>query len=145
MDAEGPLVRLKNLLFNQRTLLTIAQWVTVGSNKCPYHPVHLFTLTDLLVRSLTYGHWIRHHHGSLYQVFCCSYSLKVRPRLLRWNAFKILFFVSVTPSYQRINTLEKPWGGQSALLDEKWVTVLSTQYWLVILILLLCYCLVCVM
>ena len=30
VDAEGPLVRLKNLLFNQRTLLTIAQWVTVG-------------------------------------------------------------------------------------------------------------------
>jgi len=28
VDAEGPLVRLKNLLFNQRTLLTIAQWVT---------------------------------------------------------------------------------------------------------------------
>ena len=30
VDAEGPLVRLKNLLFNQRTLLTIAQWVTVS-------------------------------------------------------------------------------------------------------------------
>ena len=28
MDAEGPLVRLKNLLLNQDTLLTIAQWVT---------------------------------------------------------------------------------------------------------------------
>jgi len=28
VDAEGPLVRLKNLLFNQETLLTIAQWVT---------------------------------------------------------------------------------------------------------------------
>ena len=28
VDAEGPLVRLKNLLFNEETLLTIAQWVT---------------------------------------------------------------------------------------------------------------------
>ena len=28
VDAEGPLVRLKNLLLNQKTLLTIAQWVT---------------------------------------------------------------------------------------------------------------------
>lgn len=28
VDAEGPLARLKNLLFNQETLLTIAQWVT---------------------------------------------------------------------------------------------------------------------
>ena len=30
VDAEGPLVRLKNLLLDQDTLLTIAQWVTVG-------------------------------------------------------------------------------------------------------------------
>jgi len=28
VDAEGPLARLKNLLFNQKTLLTIAEWVT---------------------------------------------------------------------------------------------------------------------
>jgi len=28
VDAEGPLVRLKNLLLNEKTLLTIAQWVT---------------------------------------------------------------------------------------------------------------------
>lgn len=28
VDAEGPLVRLKNLLFNKETLLTVAQWVT---------------------------------------------------------------------------------------------------------------------
>lgn len=28
MDAEGPLVRLKNLLFNKETLFTIANWVT---------------------------------------------------------------------------------------------------------------------
>lgn len=28
VDAEGPLVKLKNFLFNQETLLTIAQWVT---------------------------------------------------------------------------------------------------------------------
>jgi disintegrin and metalloproteinase domain-containing protein 10 len=29
VDAEGPLARLKNLLFNRETLLTIAQWITV--------------------------------------------------------------------------------------------------------------------
>lgn len=28
VDAEGPLVRLKNLLFNKQTLQTVAQWVT---------------------------------------------------------------------------------------------------------------------
>ena len=28
VDAEGPLVRLKNLLFNQETFLTISTWVT---------------------------------------------------------------------------------------------------------------------
>lgn len=28
VDAEGPLARLKNLLFNRETLLTIAQWIT---------------------------------------------------------------------------------------------------------------------
>ncbi|XP_015596186.1 disintegrin and metalloproteinase domain-containing protein 10 isoform X2 [Cephus cinctus] len=28
VDAEGPLARLKNLLFNKETLLTVAQWVT---------------------------------------------------------------------------------------------------------------------
>lgn len=30
VDAEGPLARLKNLLFNKETLLNIAQWVTVS-------------------------------------------------------------------------------------------------------------------
>lgn len=30
VDAEGPLARLKNLLFNQKTLMTIKQWVTVS-------------------------------------------------------------------------------------------------------------------
>lgn len=30
VDAEGPLARLKNLLFNRETLLTIAQWITVS-------------------------------------------------------------------------------------------------------------------
>jgi disintegrin and metalloproteinase domain-containing protein 10 len=28
VDAEGPLVRLKNLVFNQKTLVNIVQWVT---------------------------------------------------------------------------------------------------------------------
>jgi hypothetical protein len=30
VDAEGPLARLKNLLFNKETLLTVAQWITVS-------------------------------------------------------------------------------------------------------------------
>ena len=30
VDAEGPLARLKNLLFNKQTLLSVAQWITVG-------------------------------------------------------------------------------------------------------------------
>jgi disintegrin and metalloproteinase domain-containing protein 10 len=30
VDAEGPLARLKNLLLNQKTLMTIKQWVTVS-------------------------------------------------------------------------------------------------------------------
>lgn len=30
VDAEGPLARLKNLLFNKKTLTTIKQWVTVS-------------------------------------------------------------------------------------------------------------------
>jgi len=33
VDAEGPLARLKNLLFNRETLLTIAQWITVVSQE----------------------------------------------------------------------------------------------------------------
>lgn len=30
VDAEGPLARLKNLLFNKQTLLSVAQWITVS-------------------------------------------------------------------------------------------------------------------
>lgn len=30
VDTEGPLARLKNLLFNKETLSTVAQWVTVS-------------------------------------------------------------------------------------------------------------------
>lgn len=30
VDAEGPLARLKNLLFNKDTLRTVAQWITVS-------------------------------------------------------------------------------------------------------------------
>lgn len=32
VDAEGPLARLKNLLFNKETLLSVAQWVTVSTH-----------------------------------------------------------------------------------------------------------------
>ena len=37
VDAVGPRARLKNLLFNQKTLLTIAEWVTVSW--LPFIPV----------------------------------------------------------------------------------------------------------
>lgn len=30
VDAEGPLARLKNLLFNQDTLNSVAEWITVS-------------------------------------------------------------------------------------------------------------------
>ena len=35
VDAEGPLARLKNLLLNQKTLMTIKQWVTVSDRPFP--------------------------------------------------------------------------------------------------------------
>ena len=41
VDAEGPLVRLKNLLLNQKTLLTIAQWVTVSCWSCGQYTVSI--------------------------------------------------------------------------------------------------------
>lgn len=33
VDAEGPLVRLKNLLFNRENLLTLRQWAEVSSDQ----------------------------------------------------------------------------------------------------------------
>ena len=48
VDAEGPLVRLKNLLFNQETLLTIAQWVTVTIYTFVLSPV--FRIRTFLIR-----------------------------------------------------------------------------------------------
>ena len=32
VDAEGPLARLKNLLFSQDTLETVEEWITVSYN-----------------------------------------------------------------------------------------------------------------
>lgn len=32
VDTEGPLARLKNLLFNKETLSSVAQWITVSAN-----------------------------------------------------------------------------------------------------------------
>lgn len=34
VDAEGPLARLKNLLFNQDTLNSVAEWITVSVPLC---------------------------------------------------------------------------------------------------------------
>ena len=48
VDAEGPLVRLKNLLFNQKTLLTIAEWVTVRKKR---HS-SIITVTFSLIRNI---------------------------------------------------------------------------------------------
>ena len=33
VDAEGPLARLKNMLFNRETLVNLTQWVTVSLKK----------------------------------------------------------------------------------------------------------------
>lgn len=43
VDAEGPLARLKNLLFNKKTLMSIKQWVTVS-----------FKITKFLIFFLRY-------------------------------------------------------------------------------------------
>ncbi|RZF45240.1 hypothetical protein LSTR_LSTR010384 [Laodelphax striatellus] len=57
VDAEGPLARLKNTLFNKETLLTVTQWVTEYWWAC------------LLRASRSSLSW--HFH----QVLCCAHSL----------------------------------------------------------------------
>ena len=67
VDAEGPLVRLKNLLLNQKTLLGIAQWVTVRNNEIFLEQYEqCFDLLDLLVWCPVNGNRICHHDGSIY-------------------------------------------------------------------------------
>ena len=48
VDAEGPLVRLKNLIFNQENLISIAQWVTVSimenASKCCHYTNNLISV-----------------------------------------------------------------------------------------------------
>lgn len=51
VDAEGPLARLKNLLFNQDTLNSVAEWITVRTQPllggCSYFFNHsIFTFNN---------------------------------------------------------------------------------------------------
>ena len=81
-------MRLKNLLLNQDTLLTIAQWVTVSflpsstgkpvesSLSCLYQLSPSLS-ADLLVRCPPHGHRLRHHHGSLHQVLRRTHAFQV--------------------------------------------------------------------
>ena len=54
VDAEGPLARLKNLLFNQKTLMTIKQWVTVSLKyiNLAYSCILKFTLVVKRIKEL---------------------------------------------------------------------------------------------
>lgn len=62
VDAEGPLARLKNLLFNKETLSTVAQWVTVspsmtrskGLNSLCFHRVDT---TRLMLINIPQEYW----------------------------------------------------------------------------------------
>ena len=51
VDAEGPLVQLKNLLFSEKTLMTIVVWVTV-SDLPPPPPPSIYLTTHPLVRQM---------------------------------------------------------------------------------------------
>lgn len=46
VDAEGPLARLKNLLFNKKTLISIKQWVTVSAPTYFYFECIFLLLTS---------------------------------------------------------------------------------------------------
>jgi hypothetical protein len=73
VDAEGPLARLKNLLFNRETLLTIAQWITVLLALrldifVTYRHHFVFYYTGILVGCLADGCGLCPLYGRLHQV-----------------------------------------------------------------------------
>jgi hypothetical protein len=76
VDAEGPLARLKNLLFNKETLLTVAQWITVS---CVSLAFTLFSCFSVFVNILVWNtvkvlrcgageRWRRSVHPIMWQV-----------------------------------------------------------------------------
>ena len=70
MDAEGPLARLKNLLFNRETLLTIAQWITVllTFRRESFVTYFHFDYKGILVGCLADGCGLCPIYGRLHQV-----------------------------------------------------------------------------
>lgn len=52
VDAEGPLARLKNLLFNKKTLISIKQWVTVSA-----YTFHTLSVTHERVTPVLFKFW----------------------------------------------------------------------------------------
>lgn len=85
VDTEGPLARLKNLLFNKETLSSVAQWITVSMSVflSSLYIIHLLTLSvifvtlfvlGILVGSVINGYSFHHIYGIVYQVLCSAYS-----------------------------------------------------------------------
>lgn len=77
VDTEGPLARLKNLLFNKETLSSVAQWITVSTNIL----LNLFTFNSclsfvlgILVGSAIDGYSFHHIYGTIYQMLCRAHS-----------------------------------------------------------------------
>lgn len=82
VDAEGPLARLKNLLFNKDTLRTVAQWITVSYKfECRIIIsiiiiIRSFFFSGILVGGSVNGNSFHYFHGVVHQVLCCSHSIE---------------------------------------------------------------------
>ena len=74
VDAEGPLAMLKNLLFNQQTLMSIKQWVTVSLSSVSTLLITTALSTDLLVGMYVDGSLYNHIHGGFHQMLCCPHT-----------------------------------------------------------------------
>jgi hypothetical protein len=107
VDAEGPLARLKNLLFNKQTLLNIAQWVTVSRERilsvllynmsCRGALIYIYVpyyYIGILVGRTTYGRWLHHRDGHVHQVLCRPHPL-IQPEKSSphkdWGHFKTTY------------------------------------------------------
>lgn len=79
VDTEGPLARLKNLLFNKETLSTVAQWVTVSANTSfGYYPPGVTLRSTTIVYFLQEFWWAVLLMGIAFIIFmglfikCCA-------------------------------------------------------------------------
>jgi len=55
VDAEGPLARLKNMLFNKKTLMSVAQWVTVSISLSFDRVLMRRCVADVLIKTFVAG------------------------------------------------------------------------------------------